>query len=170
MNENGTREGREAGWERRREVGRQFLFIGLIFLAQVVQPARIPGTQCQFSCQSLGRSSPWSGRRNFGPVACAVLTPRTNSRSAAGLLKGQTVHSSLKLDIHLKYRLVKSTGAAAEVSQVDLVIIDEVSKESASMLEGPLHFGADPAGASLFSSLGISSSCRRLVDKQRHQD
>ena len=64
----------------------------------------------------------------------------------AGLLKGQTVHSSLKFDIHLKHRLVKGTGAAAEVSQVDLVIIDEVSKGSAGMLEGPLHFVADPAG------------------------
>ena len=57
---------------------------------------------------------------------------------------------------------------------MDLVIIDEVSKESASMLEGPLHFGADPAGEGggkcLVSSLGISSSHRRLVGKQHHQD
>ena len=127
----GTREGREVGGERGEEKLKRIfssVMTGLIFLAQVVQPARIPGTQCQFSCQSLGRSSPWSGRRDFGPVACAVLTPRTNSCSAAGLLKGQTVHSSLKLDIHLKHRLVKGTGAAAEVSQLDLVIIDEVSK------------------------------------------
>ena len=131
VNQNGTREGREAGWERGEERLEDNFFVGLIFLAQVVQPAQIPETQCQPSCQSLGRSSPWSGRRNFGPVACAVLTPRTNSCSAAGLLKGQTVHSSLKLDIHLKHRLVK---------------------------------------ASLFSSLGISSSHRRLVGKQRHQD
>jgi len=45
--------------------------------------------------------------------------------------------------------LVKGTGAAEEVSQADLVIVDEVSRVSASMLEalnGVLsNFGADSA-------------------------
>jgi len=55
--------------------------------------------------------------------------------SPAFQLKGQTVHSFLKLDIHLKCRLVAGTEAAEEVRLGDLFIIDEMSMLSAGLLE-----------------------------------
>ena len=55
--------------------------------------------------------------------------------SPAFQLKGQTVHSFLKLDILLKCRLAPGTEAAEEVCQADLFIIDEMSMLSAELLE-----------------------------------